>query len=139
MEKRPTIMLIDDDADDRALFLDAMNEVDCDMKCITAEDGEVALKMLRDESVAPDFIFLDLNMPRINGKQCLAEIMRIDHLRKVPVIMYSTTRRSEDVEETKKLGAVHFLTKPILFREICAAIRNVIDTNWTSRQDLAEV
>jgi len=128
MNKNRIILIVDDDDDDRALFSDAVKEVDENIKCISASDGHHALNLLRNETLAlPDYIFLDLNMPRLSGKQCLAEIKKNSRLVNIPVIIYSTTRRPEDVEETKKLGALHFITKPTLFNEICNAITSVMN------------
>jgi CheY-like chemotaxis protein len=120
------ILLVDDDEDDREMFFEAIGEISSNIKCITAEDGEKALAYLfENESLLPDLIFLDLNMPRMNGKQCLAEIKKTDSLKHIPVIIYSTTKREEDVEETRKMGAVYFLTKPTLFNEITGALLTV--------------
>lgn len=131
MKDRKIVLIIDDDEDDRALFLDAVSEIDRSIHCLGAHDGEDALRILDDaSSPKPHFIFLDLNMPRLNGKQCLSEIRKRDHLTNIPVIIYSTTRRTEDVEETKKLGAVHFLTKPVLFADICKGISGVLEKKW---------
>ncbi|MGZ3883469.1 MAG: response regulator [Bacteroidia bacterium] len=127
MSRNKIILIIDDDEDDRSLFFDAVKEIDPDLKCISAVNGQDALTVLRSKGAAlPDYIFLDLNMPRLNGKQCLAELKKDPRLSKIPVIIYSTSKRIEDVEETKKLGAENFITKPTLFREICDAIRSVI-------------
>lgn len=128
MAKNRTILIIDDDDDDRALFVDAMREIDSTIQCISANDGHDALKLLKNEKTSlPDYIFLDLNMPRLNGKQCLTEIKRSSRLGHIPVIIYSTSGRKEDIEETKKLGARHFITKPTLFNEIIEAIHAVLD------------
>jgi CheY-like chemotaxis protein len=133
MEKTNTILIIDDDADDRSLFIDAVGEISKSLHCIAANDGEEALLLLDTAGAKlPDYIFLDLNMPRLNGKQCLCEIKKRPHLFHIPVIIYSTTRRVEDVEETKKMGAVHFLTKPILFSDICHEIKGVLQKTWDS-------
>ena len=72
-----TILLVDDDADDRKLFFEVAKEVDDTILCIPASSGEAALLYLRDQAnPLPDYIFLDLNMPMINGKQCLKQIRK---------------------------------------------------------------
>jgi CheY-like chemotaxis protein len=127
MSKTKIVLIIDDDEDDRSLFFDAVKEIDPRVKCISALDGRDALVLLRNKDITlPDYIFLDLNMPRLNGKQCLIELKKDPRLSKIPVIIYSTSKRIEDIQETKKLGAENFITKPTLFREICNAIRSVI-------------
>jgi len=69
-----TILIVDDDEDDKKLFIESVKEVDENITCITARDGQEALRFLKDENNRlPDYIFLDLRMPRINGKQCQEE------------------------------------------------------------------
>jgi CheY-like chemotaxis protein len=127
MNKNRVVLLIDDDDDDIALFFDAIREIDETIKCISASNGHDALKLLKNDLITlPDYIFLDLNMPRLNGKQCLSEIKKNSRLEHIPVIIYSTSKRPEDIEETRKLGALHFITKPTLFNEICTALLAVL-------------
>lgn len=125
------VWIIDDDDDDRALFTDALKVIGNSYACVSVGDGQKAVELLNDaRTTLPDLIFLDLNMPRLNGKECLAEIKKLPRVSHIPVIMYSTTKRMEDVEETKKLGAAYFLTKPALFNDICDAIRLILETKW---------
>src|SRR5688572_11843036 len=113
MQKAHLILIVDDDEDDIELFCDAVKDLDGDIRCISASNGEEALHKLSTENEPlPDYIFLDLNMPRLNGKQCLKRIKGNPRLREIPVIIYSTSKLKEDMEETRQLGAVHFLTKP---------------------------
>src|SRR5690348_12426970 len=96
-----TCLLIDDDPDDREIFGIALEEVDKVCRYITTENGIEALELLEDSTSIPDFIFLDLNMPLMDGKECLREIKKIPHLNRVPVIIYSTSSYEKDVEDTK--------------------------------------
>ncbi len=114
LSDRPILcFLIDDDKDDQEIFMLALEDMKIPVSCITANDGnEALLKFAQDETFLPDYIFLDLNMPRINGKQCLIEIKKIDHLKNVPVIIYSTSSAQKDKTETQILGASAFITKP---------------------------
>lgn len=131
MNKRVTILFADDDSDDRALFCKAVEEVDSDLICHTFEDGYEALKYLRNtKNPLPDYIFLDLRMPKMSGKKCLQEIRSDDRLKEIPVIMYST---SDDVEDSKDLaesGATHFVTKPTNADEIYYLISMVLTEKW---------
>jgi CheY-like chemotaxis protein len=128
--KKRIILIIDDDQDDRSLFSDAVAEVDDSITCIHASDGIEGVEKLKcGNPLLPDFIFLDLNMPRLNGVKCLEEIKKDPRLLKVPVIIYSTSRRTQDMHETKELGAAYFLTKPVLFKDICSAISSVLSKN----------
>lgn len=112
-----TCFLIDDDPDDREIFALALEEADKEYKCVTASNGIDAIKKLHDDhSFVPDLIFLDLNMPIMNGKQCLNEIKKIPRLIEIPIVIYTTSSYAQDIEETKKLGASHFLIKPSSIR-----------------------
>lgn len=108
--------LADDDEDDRMLFQEALAEVDKEIRCIMVRNGREALDVLQNEMLLlPDYIFLDLNMPMLNGLQCLAELKQIELLRHIPVIMYSTSSDKDSREESKRLGAVDFFVKPSNF------------------------
>jgi CheY-like chemotaxis protein len=134
--KKPAILFIaDDDPDDVELFIEAINEVDDSIQCYTAIDGEEALQKLKDKlPILPDIIFLDLNMPRISGKQCLVEIKTMEKLSGIPIVIYSTSSIQYDIDETKKLGADYFLTKPASFSELCSKLSDII----SSKQLLAD-
>ena len=109
-------MIIDDDDDDREFFCEAIDKIDSSIHCVTIENGEKALQYLKNEQqVMPDYIFLDLNMPKINGKECLIQIKNIDHLKQIPVIIYTTSNHPADREQTKKLGATGFIHKHTQF------------------------
>lgn len=125
------ILIVDDDADDLEFFREAMGEIDATAECATALNGEDALRFLNTTVIKkPDHIFLDLNMPRMNGKQFLKEIKKLPKFSDIPVTIYTTSKLSEDKVETKKLGAVHFISKPTKFIDLCNAISFVISKKW---------
>lgn len=131
MKSKRRFFIVDDDSDDQDLFMEAVNEVDNSIECMSASNCEEALDLLKNKKISlPDMIFLDLNMPRLNGKQCLAELKREAHLRDIPVIIYSTSSERRDIEETSRLGAAHFLTKPNKFEELCKALSIVVSKDW---------
>src|SRR6476620_12271094 len=131
MNTTRTFFIVDDDIDDQDLFIEAVSEVDKSIKCMSVSNCEEALDLLKNRKVnMPDMIFLDLNMPRLNGKQCLAELKKESHLANIPVIIYSTSSEKRDIEETSRLGAAHFLTKPNKFEELCKAISFVVSKDW---------
>lgn len=118
------IMIVDDDEDDREIFCEAVTEIDDKITCVDADNGENALQYLRDEKNAiPDFIFLDLNMPRLNGKECLVQIKKLSHLSKIPVVIYSTSNHPSDKKQTMELGADGFVHKHTEFNMLCAELR----------------
>lgn len=112
LKKALVFLLIDDDEDDRELFQIALKEVENDVQYMDATGGLEALQMLRTNETLPDFIFLDLNMPRMSGRECLIEIKNDPRLSSIPVIIFSTSNDPRDVEETKQMGAIEFITKP---------------------------
>jgi|SRR5688500_6736010 len=116
---RPTnILLAEDDADDRDLFLEAMSLVDPSIKVATVENGEKLMKHLQQSRDFPDCIFMDLNMPKKNGKECLNEIRANERTRKIPVVIYTTSLNTRDIDDTFNRGASNFMRKPGSFREL---------------------
>src|SRR5215210_1626324 len=112
MPNPTAVFIIDDDEDDREMFCEAVSDISDSIKCVSALNGQEALHALQNGNQLPDFIFLDLNLPRMSGTQCLAELKKIERLSLIPVIIYSTSKSVEDREKTKELGSVYFLTKP---------------------------
>ena len=104
-------IIIDDDPDDRELFDIALQNSRQPYHLTAIENGKKALEVLAEDMKAPDFIFLDLNMPMVSGKECLVAIKKMPNLKNTPVIIYSTSSYKNDVEETKDLGASYFLPK----------------------------
>ena len=108
-----TCFLIDDDIDDHEIFAMAIQKVDQKIDLRSATDCLEGLKELQNNvSFVPDFIFLDINMPRMNGLQCLPEIKKLPHLKDAKVIMYSTSSDEDIKQTTRKLGADDFIVKP---------------------------
>lgn len=113
MTDRIICFLIDDDDDDQEIFSLALSNIDENIHCVTANDGIDALTRLHNEDkFTPHFIFLDLNMVRMNGRECLSEIRKIPRLDNIPVIIYSTSSEQRDISETKDLGAADYIVKP---------------------------
>jgi CheY-like chemotaxis protein len=111
------ILLADDDADDRELFEEALSDIHPNAVLTTAQDGEELMYILRNYHT-PDLIFLDLNMPRKNGKECLHEIVKNPTLKKIPIVIFSTSINPVDIEETFSLGALLFFRKPNSYEEL---------------------
>jgi CheY-like chemotaxis protein len=124
------ILLIDDDYDDQEIFLSAVHELtvsaDCPVDCIALGDAENALHQLKNGQVPADLIFLDLNMPMMDGRQFLAELKSSESLREIPVIILSTSSNRETIQETRKLGAFDFLTKPTSFTGLKSILKSII-------------
>jgi CheY-like chemotaxis protein len=128
------ILIVDDDQEDCELFQEAINNIDSAIKCWTARDGRQALQLLtKDLIMPPDYIFLDINMPVMNGKDTLTEIKKNTRLRDVPVIMYSTTSDTREIQGYYKLGAYDFLIKPNNFNKLVEALTSIIISTRTSK------
>lgn len=131
MKENIRLLIVDDDEDDRQLFIESAKEVDENIICVTANDGQQALEILKNkENILPDYIFLDLRMPRFSGRKTIEEIKRDANLIHIPVIIYTTSREMEDSDELKKLGAAHFVSKPVNPEEIYYLISAVIEEKW---------
>lgn len=128
------LLIVDDDADDRKLFIEAVKEISEDIECITATDGLKALKLLSKSSL-PDFIFLDLKMPRYNGKKFLYEVKKDERLKEIPVIIYTTSREVTESRELMEMGAVYFMSKPNNTDEIYYLVSFVLDEQWSIRRN----
>lgn len=121
-----TIFYVDDDPEDREFFVEAARTIDDDLMCFTAKDGAQALKELQEMIVMPDYIFLDVNMPVMNGKQFLQEIKKQVRLRSIPVVIYSTTTRPDECAAFLAAGASKVIAKPSSIQQITGLIRSVI-------------
>jgi CheY-like chemotaxis protein len=126
MKKHLTIMLVDDGDGDRALFHHILQTIDPSLQYVTATDGEHGLDYLLTAEILPDYIFLDINMPRMSGMELLEKIKNIERLSHIPVIMYSTAQPWVYEQDAKRLGAVAALEKKMDFNESCHAIASVI-------------
>src|SRR3954447_1638284 len=103
---RKTLLIVDDDPDDTQLFCEAVSKINNTFHCYSAATGEEALQLLKSAIVKPDFIFLDLNMPRMGGKQCLIQLKKDPRFTKIPIVIYSTSKIKEDIEDALRHGAV---------------------------------
>lgn len=126
MKADATIFLVDDDADDREIFTLAVGEINAAYHCVTAKNGIEALDKLRSGDIKPDCIFLDLNMPRMNGKQCLEELKKESNFRDIPVVIYTTSSENRDKDQVLAMGAAAFVTKPPEIEELIASLRDIL-------------
>ncbi len=107
------LLLADDDKDDCFFFKEALEELPISAKLTTVNDGVQLMQLLSaKESQLPDSLFLDLNMPRKSGFECLSEIKKINKLMNLPVIIYSTSLNREVVDLLYQKGALYYICKP---------------------------
>ncbi|MBT1688076.1 response regulator [Dawidia soli] len=126
-----SFFLADDDDDDRLLFEDALRELSADTNLIMATDGVDLMEKLEETVPLPCVIFLDINMPRKNGFECLAEMRQIEKFRAIPVVIFSTSNEESTIERTYRQGASFYIHKPRTFDKLKSAIRQIMAIDWS--------
>lgn len=130
--KEKIILLADDDSDDFEIFREALQEADCSATLFRVEDGLAVFQYLKNPAAArPDLIFLDLNMPGMNGWQCLAKLKNTPDSEGIPVIVYTTSSHFRDVEIANDLKAHGLITKPSNPRILTRVLRRIVCTLGT--------
>jgi CheY-like chemotaxis protein len=124
--KHQKILLIDDDDDDQEIFLTAVEQVSDSTHCIAMSDASEALQKLTVQELSPDVIFLDLNMPVMNGQQFLVEIKKHPRLKNIPVIIFSTSSHPITINLMKELGAYDFITKPEKYDQLIDILKSLL-------------
>ena len=119
------VLNVDDDQEDREFFCDALREIDPTIICLVAGSGMEALSLLQTQRPRPDYIFLDINMPMMDGKQCLKALKSLPDLASIPVIMYSTSTDTREIRECYSLGAEDFLIKPHSFEKLVNDLNSI--------------
>ena len=128
------ILLAEDDEDDFLLFQEALNEYKEPIRLNWVKDGEELMKVLKqDKGEIPDIIFLDINMPRKNGFECLTEIRQHQTLKFIPVIIFSTSNDQALVSWMYNAGANLYLSKPTDFRKLKESIQKAIAIDWKTQ------
>lgn len=115
MSAKNVVLYADDDFDDIQLVQDAFNNYSQNVELVTVDDGLEALSYLKNLSIndaAPCLIILDINMPRMDGKEALVKIRQMDRFQNIPAILFTTSSQPQDREFAKKYNA-GFITKPI--------------------------
>jgi CheY-like chemotaxis protein len=120
------ILLIDDDEDDHEIFLTAVQSISSSVTCRALYNAKEALELLKENKLNPEVIFLDLNMPVMNGQQFLTEIKKDKELKNIPVIIFSTSSHQPTIELMKELGAHDFITKPERYDSLIALLTPII-------------
>lgn len=132
-----TILLVDDDEEDLLMAQEALRESRLGNDLRTTHDGEELMDYLlrrgryadATDSPTPGLILLDLNMPKKDGREALAEIKSNPQLRKIPIIVLTTSKAEEDIFRTYDLGVNSFITKPVTFSGLVEAMR-VLSQYW---------
>ncbi|MCC5930601.1 MAG: response regulator [Cyclobacteriaceae bacterium] len=126
------ILMADDDPDDRMLAREAMEENKVPNQIVFVENGEELLDYLyqrgpynAENAPRPGLILLDLNMPRMDGREALRHIKTDPGLRRIPVVILTTSKAEEDIVRSYDLGVNSFITKPVTFEELVKVTREI--------------
>ncbi len=118
ISSRTTIMVVDDDAEDRQLIADAFAEAGVRCRLAFAADGEALLRYLGTH-LPPGLVVLDLNMPGLSGLDVLAVLKADERYKAIPVVVLTTSRAEDDIAGAYGLGAASYIVKPSSYRRLC--------------------
>ncbi len=130
MKREPVILLIDDNPGDIHLTQEAFREIGHRARFLVAENGADALDMLRKQgehaaTPTPDFILLDLNLPRMDGRELLRAIKGDELLRRIPTVILTTSNRRQDVEQCYALFANSYIVKPVQWDQFLKIVKSL--------------
>jgi len=126
------LLLVEDDPGDAMMTREALNEAKVVHQLHVVDNGEAAIAFLRQEgeyaeAPRPDLIFLDLNLPRVDGREVLAFVKGDDSLRRIPLVILTTSDSQDDIARSYDLHANAYVTKPVDFESFLKAVRQVDD------------
>ena len=125
------ILLVEDDQVDTMTVIRALKEINVTNRLVHVENGEEAISYLRDpESEKPCIILLDLNMPIMNGIEFLHVVKHDDYLRRIPVVVLTTSEEQQDKVNSFNMGVAGYMAKPVDYRQFVEVMRS-IDAYWT--------
>lgn len=128
-----SILLADDDEDDRLIFQEALQDVGSGLQLTTVSGGEQLMDLLlKDQGLRPDLLFLDLNMPCKNGYECLQEIKSHEELQQIPVIIFSTSLQAQSIRHVYEHGAALYMVKPVSFSDMRQMLEKVLEMDWNN-------
>jgi len=131
----PVILMADDDADDRLLVKEALSDAGVPHSLHFAEDGMALLDYLRGNGIKgdgtaaprPELILLDLNMPLKDGREVLRDIRSDNSLRRIPVVVFTTSKADTDIRQMYELGANSYVTKPAAFADLVRLMKRLTE------------
>jgi len=121
------VLLIEDDEDDQLFFREAIDELHIHIKLSTAANGQEAIMLLTHATQLPDLIIMDINMPCMNGMDCLQMLKTHARFQSVPVVIFTTSQNPSDKQKALALGAAHFCVKPPGFALLKKHIAGILD------------
>jgi PleD family two-component response regulator len=128
MQRTRECLIIDDDQDDQEIFIMCVRKLSKDINCRTMDDGvEAIATLMADDDYTPDYIFIDVNMPKMNGLECLKVIKNIKRLSNSKIFMYSTTSAGSTFAESIREGANDFIIKPAKTAELKERLSKIFE------------
>lgn len=125
------VLLADDDKEDRSDFIEAFETLKIKTKVYTVKNGAELMEYLNNPSaITPHLLFLDLNMPKKSGLECLIEIKKMERLKNLTVVIFSTSSSKNDIEDTFLNGANVYLKKPAHLTVLKKALSHILTINW---------
>ncbi|MDD2675399.1 response regulator [Flavobacterium petrolei] len=134
MNKLLNILLIEDDAIEVMKFNRVLSTLDIKHKILEANNGEEAIKILKEKETVPDIIVLDLNMPKMNGIEFLRILKADEYLKYIPAVILTTSNNRKDILECYKIGIAGYLLKPLKYDDYIDRIKHLIE--YWSRNEL---
>lgn len=129
------ILLVDDDAEDVMIFRSAVKDIDENWQVMHIDDGEKFLQFIDNATILPDFILLDINMPRVNGLTCLKHINKNNRFTNTSIYMLSTSTNDRDISEAYKNGAHLYIRKPHSYTELVRILHTCVNKEFATKND----
>ncbi len=132
MIEKLTIFYADDDIDDLEFFRIIVKRISDTYEVLTYSDGYDLLEALNNPHTDPFLLFLDINMPKINGFEVLKKLRECDKFLNLPVIMFSTTKDGPFIQKSMELGASYYVPKSARFEDLKQSIEHTLNINWNN-------
>ena len=130
MNNELTVFYTDDDQEDIDFFREIIDIIDSNVKVVTQRNGEELLKALNNPPPTPYLVFLDINMPGMNGLETLKRVRESGQHKNLPVVMFSTTSDDITIQQSKELGASFYVPKSGAFDKLKKSIEHTLKMNW---------
>lgn len=125
-----TIFYTDDDPEDLDFFKEIVDIIDENVVVVTHNSGQELINALDNPPPTPHLVFLDINMPGLNGLETLKRVKQSERHNNIPVIIFSTSKDDTDIEKSRELGANFYLPKSGIFDQLKKSIEHALTTNW---------
>lgn len=137
MGKSVSILLADDDVDDVLIFRSAIDDSGYNCDIVHLDNGESFMHFIKNPTFSPDFVFIDINMPKINGITCLRFLTQQQVFPTASIYLLSTSNNNHDIKESYNLGADLYIRKPYSYAELVKILKMVLDKNYIQTRKLA--